>query len=63
MQLGAWRRAALVFRVAHPNSSRFSSRASGQINGDLNVSVWYRSTVVEAVGFELVEKCFEVQGR
>ena len=25
--------------------------------------VWYRSTPVEAVGFELVEKCFEVQGR
>ena len=49
--------------VAHPNSSRFSSRASRQITGDLNVSVWYRSTVVEAVGFELVAKCFEVQGR
>jgi hypothetical protein len=29
----------------------------------LHVSVWYRSTVVEAVGFELVAKCFEVQGR
>ena len=27
MQLGAWRRVALVFRVAHPNSNRFSSRA------------------------------------
>jgi hypothetical protein len=63
MQLGAWRRAALAFRVAHRNSSRFSSRASRQNTGVLNVSVWYRSTVVEAVGFELVAKCFEVQGR
>ena len=33
MQLGAWRRAALVFRVAHRKSSRFSSRASRQITG------------------------------
>ena len=43
--------AALVFRVALPKSSRFSSR---QITGVLHVTVWPRSTPVEAVGFELV---------
>ena len=44
---------AVVFRVAQRKSSRFSSRASRQINGVLHVQVWYRSTPEEAVGFEL----------
>jgi len=43
----------VVFRVAQRNSSRFSSRASRQITGVLNVPVWYRPMSVEAVGFEL----------
>jgi hypothetical protein len=54
MQLGAWRRAALAFRVALLKSSRFSRRASRQNTRVLHVSVWYRSTPAEAVGFELV---------
>jgi len=53
MQLGAWRRAALAFRVALSKSSRFSSRTSRQNTGVLHGSVWYRSTPVGAVGFEL----------
>ena len=44
MQLGAWRRAALAFRVALPKSSRFSSRTSRQNTEVLHGSVWYRST-------------------
>jgi hypothetical protein len=39
MQLGAWRRAALAFRVALPKSSRFSSRASRQNIWVLHVPV------------------------
>ena len=45
----------VVFRVAHRKSSRFSSRASRQITGVLHVTVWPRSTPVEAVGFEQFE--------
>jgi hypothetical protein len=52
MQLGAWRLRRCISRRA-PKSSRFSSRASRQITGVLHVTVWYRSTPVEAVGFEL----------
>ena len=44
---------SVVFRVAHRNSSRFSSRASRQITtGVLNVPAWYRPMSVEVVGFE-----------
>jgi hypothetical protein len=53
MQLGAWRRAALAFRVALSKLSRFSSRTSRQNTGVLHNPVWHRSTMVEAVGFEL----------
>jgi len=52
----------VAFRVAHPNSSRFSSRASRQNAWDLHVSVWYGSTPVEAVGFELDARFFEALG-
>ena len=44
---------SVVFRVAHRNSSRFSSRASRQITGVLNVPAWYLPMSVEVVGFEL----------
>ena len=45
----------VVFRVAQPNSSRFSIRASRQNTRVLNVPVWLRFMSVEAVGFELSE--------
>jgi hypothetical protein len=57
MQLGASRNAALHFALRTRKSSRFSSRASRQNTGVLRRPVWYRSTPVEAVGFELAVPC------
>ena len=43
----------VAFRVAHPKSSRFSSRASRQNTGVLHVPVPPQSMLIEGVGFEL----------
>jgi hypothetical protein len=43
----------VAFRVAHPKSRRFSSRASRQNTGVLRVPAWLQNTLAEGVGFEL----------
>jgi hypothetical protein len=51
--LGAWRRAALDFASRTENRVVFRVALGRQNTGVLHGPVWYRSTPVEAVGFEL----------
>jgi hypothetical protein len=54
MQLGAWRLRRCISRRAPKFESFFESRWVVETLGVCMYPVWYRSTPVEAVGFELV---------
>ncbi len=55
MQLGAWRIAALYFASRNEIRVVFRVALGRQNTGVLHGPVWYGSTPVEAVGFELPE--------
>ena len=59
MQLGSWRNAALYFASRTPNRVVFRVALGRENTGVLHVTVWPRSTPVEAVGFELIVRCSE----